>query len=308
MAWFAYYIIVLPFSWLPLPVLYLFTDIFYLLLISIVPYRKKVIQGNLRRSFPEKSAKEIKKIQRKFYRHFTDILAEGVKNLTISERSLKIRLNIENPEIMDDLYANNKSVLLVSGHYNNWEWFISAQSLLIPHRAFGIGMPMTSKFWDKKVNARRQRYGMNVVHAKNYKEALKKAEDDTNAVLVLSDQSQGDSKKSYWMNFLNQETAVLFGTEIMAHELEYSVVYFATRKVRQGHYSMELTLITDNPSTCKWGEITEAHVNLLEREIHQAPENWLWSHKRWKREVPTDLKLLKQQQREKFNAKYFTKS
>lgn len=306
MAWFAYYIIVLPFSYLPLGILYLFTDFFYLLLISIVPYRKEVIRGNLERSFPDKSHKEIKKIQRQFYRHFTDILAEGVKNLTISERSLRKRFKVKNPELMDELYAKKQNVLLVSGHYNNWEWFIAAQPLLLPHKAFGIGMPMTSKFWDKKINARRQRFGMNVVHAKNYKQALKDSKESINAVLVLSDQSPGDSKKSYWMNFLQQETAVLFGTEIMAHELNYSVVYFATRKERRGHYSLELKLITDNPKGCEWGEITEAHAKILEEEIISVPHHWLWSHKRWKREIPSDLNQLKKEQREKFNAKYFS--
>ncbi|MFT5777933.1 MAG: KDO2-lipid IV(A) lauroyltransferase [Crocinitomicaceae bacterium] len=305
LAWIAYYILVIPLSYLPLRVLYVFTDFFYLLLITIVPYRKQVIKDNIQRSFPDKTEKELRKIKRKFYRHFTDILAEGVKNLTISERSLRRRLIVENPALMEELFAKNKNVLLVSGHFNNWEWFISAQPLLFPHKAFGIGMPMTSKFWDQKINSRRQRFGMNVVHAKNYKEALNASSNENNAVLVLSDQSPGDSRKSYWMNFLNQQTAVLFGTEIMAHELNYSVVYFATRRTRRGYYRIELKEISADPKNMAWGEITEAHTRFLEQEILAQPHQWLWSHKRWKREIPDDLDLLKKEQREKFNSKYF---
>ena len=165
---------------------------------------------------------------------------------------------------------------------------------------------MTSSFWDKKVNGRRERFGMNVVNAKNYKQTLSDASESLNAVLVLSDQSPGDSKKSYWMKFLNQETAVLFGSEIMAHELDYSVVYFATRKVRRGHYELEFKTISEDSSICEWGEITEAHTHLLEAEIKANPHQWLWSHKRWKRETPNNLNQLKKEQREKFNAKYFT--
>ena len=205
---------------------------------------------------------------------------------------------------MDDLYSKNKNVLLVSGHYNNWEWLITSQNILFPHQAYGIGMPMTSKFWDKKINEKRSRFGMNVVHGKNYKEELLKNPDKLKSVLVLSDQSPGNSKKSYWMNFLNQETAVLFGTEIMAHQLNYAVVFFITRKVKRGHYETELQLITEKPSLMNWGEITEAHVHLLEKEIVAAPEFWLWSHKRWKRDVPDELMKLKLKQKAFFDEKF----
>ncbi len=304
MAAIGYYLFVIPLSYLPLPVLYLFTDFFYLLLISVAPYRSKVIYGNIRRSFPDKSEKEIKQIQRRFYKHFTDLLAEGVKNLTISEKSLKKRFSVKNPELMDELYQKDKNVLLVSGHYNNWEWLITSQPLLFKHKAFGIGMPLTSKFWDKKINSRRSRFGMNVVHAKNYKEALLNSSKDVNAVLVLSDQSPGDSKKSYWTKFLNQPTAVLFGTELMANDLDYAVVFFIIRKLKRGRYELELTTITEDAKSLEYGEITEKHVRLLESEINKNPEFWLWSHKRWKREVPDDLDQLKQFQREKFNSKF----
>ena len=300
----AYYLIIIPFSYLPLWVLYLFTDFFFLLLITIVPYRKKVIEENLQRSFPEKSKKEINQLKRKFYRHFTDILAEGIKNLSLSKKGFKKRFKVVNPELMDDLYSKKKNVLLVSGHYNNWEWLITSQNILFKHQAFGIGMPMTSKFWDKKINTKRQRFGMKVVHSKNYKEELNKNTAETKAVLVLSDQSPGDSNKSYWMNFLNQQTAVLFGAEIMAHQLDYAVVFFITRKVKRGHYEMELTTITDDAKQMNWGEITEKHTQLLEKEIKIRPQYWLWSHKRWKREIPENLDKLKQDQRVFFNKKF----
>jgi KDO2-lipid IV(A) lauroyltransferase len=301
---FAYYVLVIPLSLLPLPILYLFTDFFYLIIITVFPYRKKVIDQNLQRSFPNLSEKERNKIKRKFYRHFTNILAEGIKNLTISKSSLKRRFKVRNPELMDDLAEKERNVLLVSGHYNNWEWLITSQALLFPFKAYGIGMPLSSKFWDKKVNERRSRFGMNVIHAGNYREALAQESELPKAVLVLSDQSPGDSRRSYWMEFLNQPTAVLFGAEMMANELDYAVVYFTTHQKKRGYYEMELELITDNAKTLSWGEITEKHVRLLEKEILNKPEHWLWSHKRWKREVPQDLDQLKQQQIEKFTKRY----
>src|SRR5690554_6366037 len=131
----AYYLLIYPASLLPLRLMYFFTDFFYLLLISILPYRRKVVRKNLKNSFPEKSEKERRKIERKFYRHLTDLLAEGAKNLSISKKQLLKRFKVENPEVMEQLYAQKKSVLLVSGHYNNWEWLITGQNLLFSHQA-----------------------------------------------------------------------------------------------------------------------------------------------------------------------------
>ena len=304
MAKFAYYFFVLPLSYLPLGVLYIFTDFFFLILITVFPYRKKVIEENLKRSFPNKTKKEIKQLKQQFYLHFCDILAEGIKNLSISKKELLKRFKVKNPELMDDLFMRKKSVILVSGHYNNWEWLISSQSFLFKHEAMGIGMPMTSKFWDKKINERRMRFGMKVIHSKNFKEEIQKNVDHPIAILTLADQSPGDSTKAYWTRFLNQETAVLFGVEQMAHTYDFAVVYFATKKVKRGHYEMELKLITESPRKLEWGEITEKHLHLLEQEILNKPEFWIWSHKRWKREIPKDLELLKKEQHAKFNERF----
>ena len=299
-----YYIFVLPLSYLPLGILYVFTDFLYLILVTTGVYRKSTIEENIERSFPNLSLSERKKIKRKFYRHFTDLLAEGIKNLSISEKQLKKRFNVVNPELMQELHNRKRNVLLVSGHYNNWEWLITAQNFLFPHKAIGIGMPLSSKFWDKQINSRRERYGMKVVNAKNYKLELKANPEVLKAVLVLSDQSPGDALKSYWMDFLNQQTPVLFGAEIMAHDLDYSVVFFATRKIKRGYYKMELSLVAEKPSNTSWGQITESHTNKLEKEIIDQPAYWLWSHKRWKRQQPENLAVLKKKQNENFNKRF----
>lgn len=298
----AYYLFARPLSFLPLWILYLKTDFFYLLLISVIPYRSAVITQNLKRSFPDKSEREIRLLKRKFYRHFTDLLAEGIKNLSLTESQYRKRFIVRNPEVMEDLYKKNQSVLLVSGHYNNWEWLVTSQNLLFSHQAYGIGMPLTSKFWDKKINQKRSKLGMKVISAKNYKKELNN--DQLKSVLVLSDQSPGNSNKSYWMDFLNQKTAVLFGAEIMSHQLKYAIVYFTTHKVKRGYYEMELKLITEKPDELNWGEITETHTKLLENEIINKPENWLWSHKRWKRDVPDNIEALREKQKQFFNEKF----
>lgn len=282
--------------------MYAFTDIFYLLLITLIPYRREVVRNNIKRSFPHLTPIKQRRIERKFYRHLTDLLAEGAKNMTISERELRNRFKVSNPEVLEALFQNNKSVLLVSGHYNNWEWLITGQNLFFSHQAAGIGMPMTSKFWDKKINSRRSRFGMHIIHAKNVHDFFKDAPSVPTATLVLADQAPAEGRKSYWMEFLHQDTPVIFGPELLANKYDQAVVFFHVEKPMRGHYIMHLKLITDTPLQTSWGEITEAQTKRLEKIIEQTPQFWIWSHKRWKREVPQDLEDLKKHQEAKFNS------
>ena len=297
-----YYCIVYPLSLLPLWVLYRMSDLIFLLFMSVLPYRKKVVKANIERSFPDLSSKDQAVLVRGFYRHFSDLLIESIKNLSISKDELLRRMTVINPEVLQDLQKNGKSTIFVSGHFNNWEWFITAQALLVPNASYGIGMPLSNGFWDKKLTERRQRFGLTVVHAQNYKTMFNQSKPVS--VLVLSDQAPADARKSYWMEFLHQQTPILFGVEQMANEFDLNVVYFQLKKVKRGYYEIEFKTLTTEARNLSYGQLTEQHVQLLEQSILEEPCHWLWSHKRWKREIPSDLKDLKSIQRSKFEEKF----
>jgi len=295
-----FYIVVNPLSKLPLSIIYPLFYFFYLNIYYIFGYRKKVVKANISKSFPDKNKAEIKRISKQFYIYLSRLLAESIKNLSISKEELTKRLTVKNPEIMDELYKQGKSVILVSSHYNNWEFLITAQNLLFKHQAVGIGMPMTNKFWDKKINERRERFGMIVVNANTYKNKLKKLKNTPTATLVLSDQNPSNPNNSYWTDFLNQTTAFFFGAEIMANQLNAAVVNATIVQKKTGNYEIELTLITDTPTQEEYGYITKTYINLLEKSIKQNPAYWLWSHKRWKMEVPKNLKQIKIKHKQRF--------
>lgn len=303
---FFYYVFVWPLSKTPLWISYRLADFFFLLLITILPYRKKVVTKNLINSFPNKTPKEIAKIRRRFYWHFSNMLIEGVKNLGISEKELRKRFVIKNPELMNELFDKNKSVLLVSAHYLNWEWMITGQNLFFKHQAVGIGMPLSSGFWDKKINELRQRFGMKVIHSKIVQSSFEsyKENNEITATLTLADQSPGDTNKSYWTKFLNQNTAIAFGTEMLANKYDQAVVFYLPKMIKRGYYEVELELICENASSLDFGELTEKHVHLLENNLIQNPAPWLWTHKRWKRTPPADFNQLKTMQREKFTTTF----
>ena len=129
-----YYCVVYPLSLLPLWILYRISDLLFLLFISIIPYRKKVVQSNIEKSFPDVSPRDQSVLVRGFYRHFSDLLIESIKNLSISKVELLRRMKVVNPEVLQELEKKGKSVLFVSGHFNNWEWFITSQALLVPFK------------------------------------------------------------------------------------------------------------------------------------------------------------------------------
>jgi KDO2-lipid IV(A) lauroyltransferase len=299
-----YYFIVYPLSLLPMRVIYIFTDMLYVFMIYVLPYRKHLIRKNVFKSFPQASHGHRKKIKRAFYKHLCDLLGESIKNISISERELRKRFKISDHSLLNKLYADGKNVLLVSGHYNNWEWMITAQNLLLRHQAAGIGMPLSNAFWNKKLNERRGRFGMEILNASTIHEFLGGQHEKPTATLILADQAPGNSLKSYWMNFLNQKTAVFFGCEQLAHQYNSAVVYFVINKRRRGYYKVDFQLICDNPKDMAYGEITEKHTKLLEKSINKHPEFWLWSHNRWKRTIPDNLEELREEQKANFEKRF----
>lgn len=301
-----YYLFVLPLSRCPLWITYRVADFFYLVLITVFPYRKKITDQNLANAFPEKTGKERRQIRRKFYRFVADILAETIYNLGMSEKQLRKRYRIINPELMQELYDRKKDVILISAHYHNWEWMITGQPLFFPHQAVGIGEPLTSGFWNKKITKLRERFGMHVIHSKTVAETCAdyKSRNIPIATLVLADHSPRDSSRSYWTMFMNQQTAVVFGPELLANTSDAAVVFYLPEKVSRGVYNIHLQLITDQPRSLAWGEITEKHVQLLEERLKIAPPFWLWSHKRWKRHVPENLAELRAEQKASFESKF----
>jgi len=287
-------------SYLPLGLIYLISHFFYVLIYYIIPYRRNVVTQNINRSFPAFSKAERAKIGKKFYHYLTFLIAEAVKNLTITESKLRQRVVVKNPELMDDLYAEGRSVLLLSSHFYNWELLITAQNLVFKHQAIGIGMPLSNKFWDKKINERRERFGMKVVNATNYKAVLANESDVPTATLILGDQSPGKEENCYWVDFLNQKTAFYFGAEILANQTNAAVVYVVLNQVKKGYYEVELRTLSLDPKKESYGAITEAYIRNLEKDIMVNPYAWLWSHKRWKKVVPSNLIELQENHKQRF--------
>lgn len=278
-----YYLLVKPLSLLPLPVLYRLSDLLYVVLYYIAGFRKKVAWTNLRNSFPDKSPAELKRIMRRYYRHMCDLLAESIRMFSMSKEEAIRRCPLINPELLQAHYDAGKSVILVAGHYNNWELAAMAFDVQAPHKTVGVYTPLTDPFFEKKVQESRGKYGMVLLPKQQTATFFEEQKEALNLYLMGADQSPTYAKKVYWMTFLGQETAVAFGTEKYAKQYDYPVVFGHIRKLRRGYYEMWFENVETEPLKAPYGSITEAHTRVLEKDILAAPEYWLWTHKRWKR-------------------------
>lgn len=280
-----YYLVLLPVSYLPWSVLYLISDAMFIIVFKVFGYRASVVFKNLESSFPEKSKAELHLIQKEFYIHLCDVIIETIKLFSVSEAEVKSRFKITNPEIFNKLYKKGRSLVLVGGHYNNWEMAAIGFDLVSPHQAIGIYSPLSSKFFERKFNESRTKYGVEIVAKSHVPRSFISNKDRLTMTIFGADQSPTGSHNVHWMKFLNQETAVYYGTEIFAVKYNYPVVFIKINKVKRGYYEGELKILSENPSETIKGDITELHTKYLEKAIIEKPQFWLWSHKRWKRNM-----------------------
>lgn len=282
----AFFLFVKPLSLLPLPILYLLSDFFYLIIYYGFGYRKKVVFNNLKNSFPTKTDQEITVIAKGFYSHFCDLIIEAIKMFGISKEELIRRCKVRNPELMQQYFDEGKSLIIPAGHYNNWEMAATASNLQIPHQSIGIYAPLKNKFVNDKIRTSRAKFGLELLPKKEIKIGFEKDKNRLTAVLFGADQSptsKASANSSYWTTFLNQETGVMIGSEKYAKQYDYPVVFGKVTKVKRGYYEFEFITLEDNPRVTGFGEISEKHTRLLEEIILENPQYWLWTHRRWKR-------------------------
>ena len=284
MTYILFYLILYPLSILPLALLYLLFSPFYLIMAFVIQYRKKIIDDNFQKSFPQWSRREVRKARHKYYFHFMQIAAEMVKMLSMSRKNVMRRYHCSNPELVNKYIDEGKSVVLVSSHHNNWEWMVLSVDMQFKHHGIGVGAHNTNKVFEKLINRARTRYGDQVVFHDNVREVMAYHENNhiPAAYMILSDQNPGSPEHCYVTDFLNRKTGFIRGAEGFARKYDIPVLYYEVVKERIGKYRIDVQLITEHPNELPSGAVMQRYVELLEETIKSAPYYWLWSHRRWK--------------------------
>jgi KDO2-lipid IV(A) lauroyltransferase len=280
--YFIVFVFIKLFALLPFSVLYFKSNLLYYLFYYVIHYRRKVVRTNIERSFPEMQATEKLRIEKAFYRNLCDILLEGIKGFTISEKSLQKRYRFLNPELMNQYYEHGIDIVSVGSHYANWEWGIIIAPLQLHHKLYAFYTPLSNRYLDRYVRDSRGKLGTKLISLKDIREAFKAERNFPTTFFFGADQSPSNPKAAYWMTFLNQDTPCMQGLEFFARRYKMPVVYYDVQRIKRGHYTVELKVLEKEPGKTESGEITEKYMRFLEQIIINKPEHYLWSHRRWK--------------------------
>ncbi len=223
-------------SLLPFWVLYVLSDLGYVLLYHIIGYRKAVVFKNLKNAFPEKSEEERLRIARKFYRFLPDLLVEAIKMRSISPAQVEKRMMLYQTEELERHFRAGKGVIAVTAHYGNWELGIHRISLFTKHPALIIYKPLRNKTFDTVYNGIRSRFGALMVPMKLTLRKIITYRHQPHISVFVADQTPGRSDSHYFINFLNQKTPVYTGVEKIAKATGFPVVFCHIDRVSRGRY------------------------------------------------------------------------
>jgi Kdo2-lipid IVA lauroyltransferase/acyltransferase len=272
-------------SLIPLRILLFISPLMAYLLEHVFGYRKKVITNNLQNSFPEHDKQAIAKIRSGFYLHLSDMFFETICILTSRRQGVLKRciLDAGSVRLLDSLLPAGKSVIVLSGHFGNWEYQPASGSQNTNFLVLPIYRPLKNKAFNWYIGRIRLRFSDDIIPDRQVARTVVTLQKEHKQALLglVSDQFPGH-RHAVWMPFLNQDTAVYSGPEKLARMLKLPVVFLSSRKIKRGVYTMNCQLITDAPESLPEGEITRKFLHMLESEILSAPEYYLWSHDRWK--------------------------
>jgi len=273
---FLYLIGVMSFS-----TLYQVSDFFYLVLYKWMGYRKKVVFENLRKSFPTKTEAEIEEITEAFYSYFCDLVLETIKKINMTKEEAEERCIYHLSPEVNKLVEEKRSLILLMGHYGNWEWAGSGFTLTVPSQLYVVYKTLSNSFFENWMVKSRTMFGTKLIKMENTLRDMISYRGQPASYAFIADQTPV-APVPVWLPFLNQDTPVFNGAEKLARKLDYPVVFINIKRMKRGYYEIFSEVLFEKPKEAAENEITETFFKKLEIEIEKAPETWLWSHRRWK--------------------------
>jgi len=270
---------------IPFWALYLISDFFYFIFAYLIKYRKSVINKNLHKCFPEKTETEIQMITKKFYKNLCDLFLESFKGFSMSREELIKRFKVYNSQVADRYFDQGKNVIVMAGHFANWEWGSAATAASFKHQPAVLYKPISNLLIDTYIKEKRARFGVEMVSINQTTRYFLKKKVKPVAYYMVADQFAPNTEKQKLVNFFGSKTGFLHGPENYSKQFDIPVVYIEMRRVKRGYYSMEMIDICEHPKELQENELTQIYATLMEKSILKQPEDWMWSHKRWKREL-----------------------
>jgi len=284
-SFFLFRVFIALFKIIPFWLLYRLSDFVYFIFFYILSYRKNVVIKNLKKCFPEKSEQELKRLRKNFYKILSDIILETFKGFTMSKDELLKRFKVKENNVAEKYFQQGKDVIVLLGHFANWEWAIASVVEKFNHHPAVLYKPISNQLFDKYFRDKRGRYGAGLVSIYETRQYFMKEKPKPVMYYMGADQYPPNKEKQKNATFFGTNTAFLNGPEKYATQLNIPVIYLEIQRVKRGFYTMELMDVCEQPKDLTENELTQMYASLLEKSIKKQPENWMWSHKRWKREL-----------------------
>jgi KDO2-lipid IV(A) lauroyltransferase len=252
----------------------------------VVPYRRHVVEANLRTCFPEWDDAARERVIRDYYRGFADMLVEIVHSLRLTRTELERRVCLANPQLIRDEVARGKPVLIVAAHQCNWEWMLLGLSTQLGVPVDAAYKPLVDSWAEREMLKLRSRFGARLIPAQGLLGDIIQQRNLPRAIAMVADQEPVSSERKQWLRFLNRDTAFFLGAEEIARSTRYAAFFVRLKRVSRGHYQAEFVPLAAAGEKLEPGEFTARYARLVEEQIRAAPADWPWSHKRWKLKKP----------------------
>jgi KDO2-lipid IV(A) lauroyltransferase len=273
-------------SRLPMWALYAFSAFLYFLAYYVVRHRHQVIRDQLAQVFPEKSEAERTEIHKRFLKNFCDVMVEVLKSASMSAAQMGAHVDILNLSVARLHLDAGQSVMFVTSHLCNWEWLLQGVTLHLGHPVDAAYKPLHDQWAERLMLGIRSRFGARLVPAKELLADFLRRRGIVRAVAMNADQAPVSTDKRYWTQFLGQDTAFYLGAEQIARATRLPIMYLVMRRVRRGHYEVELRQLWDGREAAPPNAITERYARACEIDVLASPADWLWSYRRWRLKKP----------------------
>jgi KDO2-lipid IV(A) lauroyltransferase len=273
-------------SRIPMPALYAFAGFLYFLAYYVVRHRQRVIHEQLATVFPDLSAAERTRIHKQFLRNFCDVLVEVLKSVSMTEDQMRARVRILNLEAAEGFLGAGQSVMFVTSHLCNWEWLLHGVTVQLGHPVDAAYKPLHDRWAERLMLGLRSRFGARLIPAKELLADFLRRRGIVRALAMNADQAPVSTDQRYWTKFLGQDTAFYIGAEQIARATRLPIIYLGMRRLRRGHYEVELRQLWDGRERTEPNQVTERYARACEIDVLKNPADWLWSYRRWRLKKP----------------------
>jgi KDO2-lipid IV(A) lauroyltransferase len=260
----------------------------------VIRYRRGVIVDNLKNAFPEKSGEEIDRLIPGIYRHFMYLWVEVLQTWRLNSPRYMRNFVDEGTEKIKRIIETGKPVILVGGHLGNFEWLGWYMAQFVPS-LHAIMKPVHNPYLNNFIIKNRLRMGVKLIFTgeKAFTEGMN-ALRENGSLAIVADQDAGE--RGIYVNFLNRPASTATGAALYHKRTGTSVFYCSFRRTGFGKFVINAEeVVAPGNGVAKNSDIfsvTQKYTELLEKDVRKYPEQYFWTHRRWKNQpAGEDLKI-----------------